>query len=785
MRNDNDKIKILSIGIFSLAAAYAFYFFLPASFIPGINDTSYWYSYLFSRSAVRSVNVVGVVVDDQSIHKIANRWPLSRSVYAELIKKLEAEKVHTIGFDFVFEGASENPADDIIFKQALDSVTAGKISRVVLGLTLNEGKSADEKTKTVFTLLSKDFKEAAYAAGMVNTPYDQDGTIRRLRGYVDIGNGERYYSLSVQLASSYLNRSPEDVVKKLPLRFDKTFLINYLLKPSDVIRVSLYDVLNNMDDLKRAYGAEFLKNSLVLVYPEAEITHDSAHTPLGTMPGGLLHINGAVDIITGKVFREVPFLGFVAEAGVFAGIFYILRYYGLITGFLFTLGILFVNFWGLLVCRLFGVTFDLSRVIVFSALFFLSGSLFKYLLFLTQLLKIKDKATRDPLRGIFTLRYFFYRLEFELKKFYFSQDPYLVFFRFNSFSENMGADSGNTVKSVWQKIKPLLNLKESFWALYSHNELAGCIVSRKNKVASCVRSLKNNLEMVFHQEQGRVSVSVVCVKLRREYSIKELLFVLSKEAVKNSDEIVFLKATDVSALIGSGNTNDGDTGDFLSGLDDDIEEKNRQLLSLIDNLNKEHEKAQYAFFQIITALANAVEARDPYTEGHSERVCSYSLMLADALGWSSEQKEKLRKAAMLHDLGKIGIPDNVLHKKDKLNDEEYDFIKKHTVISVRILEPLKELKEIVPWIMYHHERWDGRGYPHGLGGNSIPVAAQIIAIADTFDAITTGRDYKNALTYELALLELEKAKGGQFNPQLVDTFLKLIREYYRDKEISS
>ncbi|MDD5669911.1 MAG: CHASE2 domain-containing protein, partial [Candidatus Omnitrophica bacterium] len=519
MKNDNDKIKILSIGIFSLAAAYVFYFFSPSGFFPGINDTSYWYSYLFSRSAARSVNVVGVVVDDQSIHKIANRWPLSRAVYAELIQKLETEKVNTIGFDFVFEGASENPTDDIIFKQTLDSVSANKISRVILGLTLNEGKSADEKTKTVFTLLSKDFKESAYAAGMVNTPYDPDGKIRRLRGYVDIGPGERYYSLSVQLASSYLNRPPEEVVKKLPLRFDKTFLINYLLKPNDIIRVSLYDVLNNMAELKRTYGVSFLNNSLVLVYPEAEITHDSAHTPVGTMPGGLLHINGSVDIIAGRVFREVPFLGFAVEAGALAGIFYILRYCGLLTGFLFTFGIIFVNFWILLVCRLFGVTFDFSRVVAFAALFFTGGSLYKYLSFLTQLLRIKDKATRDPLRGIFTLRYFLYRLEFESKKIYFSQDLYLVFFKLNSFSENMETPSGGTAKSVWQKIQPFLDLKGSFWALYSHNELAGCVISRKNNITSCVRSLKNNLEMVFHQEQSHVSVSAVCVKLRREYSI--------------------------------------------------------------------------------------------------------------------------------------------------------------------------------------------------------------------------------------------------------------------------
>jgi putative nucleotidyltransferase with HDIG domain len=192
-------------------------------------------------------------------------------------------------------------------------------------------------------------------------------------------------------------------------------------------------------------------------------------------------------------------------------------------------------------------------------------------------------------------------------------------------------------------------------------------------------------------------------------------------------------------------------------------------------LNLEHTKTREAFLGIISSLAKALEARDPYTEGHSQRVTNYALIMADKLGWGDELKEKLNSAALLHDLGKIGIPDSILHKKGALTDEEYDFIKKHEVISIKILEPLKEIKEVLPWILYHHERWDGTGYPHGLGGNSIPLGAQIIALADTFDAITTGRDYKKSLSVEEALNEIIKFKGVQFNPQLVDVFVEAIR----------
>jgi len=212
----------------------------------------------------------------------------------------------------------------------------------------------------------------------------------------------------------------------------------------------------------------------------------------------------------------------------------------------------------------------------------------------------------------------------------------------------------------------------------------------------------------------------------------------------------------------------------LDSLDEDIEDKNRQLLSLIDNLSREHARTKEAFFEIITSLANALEARDPYTEGHSKRVSDYALMIAEKLNWSVEQKDKLRKAALLHDLGKIGIPDKILHKKGRLNEEEYDLIKKHEIFSVKILEPLKELNEVLPWILYHHERWDGKGYPHGLAGDAIPEAAQIISLADVFDALTTGRDYKIAFSSDDAIEELVKNKGTQFNPRLTDIFVGII-----------
>jgi putative nucleotidyltransferase with HDIG domain len=289
-------------------------------------------------------------------------------------------------------------------------------------------------------------------------------------------------------------------------------------------------------------------------------------------------------------------------------------------------------------------------------------------------------------------------------------------------------------------------------------------------------SLHNRLVTLFKEKGILPDIKVIYLRFKKEYQLRELLPVLSSELEKSKGGVVLLKDNDLSELLkGSYLRNTNDEGQFLDSLGEDVEERNRQLLVLIENLRKEHAKTKQAFFEIIASLVNALEARDPYTQGHSQRVANYSLRLAERLGWNNEEKEKLHKAALLHDLGKIGIPDSILHKRTGLNEEEYDFIKKHELIAVKILEPLNELKEILPWIMYHHERWDGKGYPYGLAADAIPEASQIISIADVYDALTTGRDYKEAFSTGDSINELLKNRGTSFNPRLVDVFTQMMR----------
>jgi energy-coupling factor transport system substrate-specific component len=178
--------------------------------------------------------------------------------------------------------------------------------------------------------------------------------------------------------------------------------------------------------------------------------------------------------------------------------------------------------------------------------------------------------------------------------------------------------------------------------------------------------------------------------------------------------------------------------------------------------------------QTIIAIANTVDAKDERTSLHSQRVSEYSVLIARELGKSDEECEILRKTALLHDIGKIGIPDKVLNKPDKLTDEEYEIMKSHVVKGAEILKDFTIVDHVWEGALYHHERYDGTGYTSGIKGEEIPLNARIIGIADAFDAMTANRVYRKRLNFELVLEELKKGKGTQFDPKLVDILLELI-----------
>jgi len=169
-------------------------------------------------------------------------------------------------------------------------------------------------------------------------------------------------------------------------------------------------------------------------------------------------------------------------------------------------------------------------------------------------------------------------------------------------------------------------------------------------------------------------------------------------------------------------------------------------------------------------LANAIEVRDPYTRGHVERVMNYAQTIAEYLGWTAIEINNLRFGSILHDIGKINIAENILRKKGSLTDEEWAEIRKHPEMGAELVKGIHYLDPALPVILYHHERWNGSGYPYGLAEEKIPVSARIVAIADSFDAMTTERPYRKELTPEQAFNEVISGSGIQYDPLIVEAF---------------
>ncbi len=188
------------------------------------------------------------------------------------------------------------------------------------------------------------------------------------------------------------------------------------------------------------------------------------------------------------------------------------------------------------------------------------------------------------------------------------------------------------------------------------------------------------------------------------------------------------------------------------------------------------EKVERMSEQVILTLAKTIDAKDKYTNGHSERVAAYSREIAKRMGMSEQEQQEIYHMGLLHDVGKIGISDAIINKPGKLTDEEYQMIKKHPEIGGEILATISELPDISIGAMYHHEKYDGTGYPGKVAGEDIPLRARIIGIADAYDAMTSKRSYRDVLPQQVVRKEIEKGNGTQFAPECVDIMLQMIDE---------
>lgn len=338
------------------------------------------------------------------------------------------------------------------------------------------------------------------------------------------------------------------------------------------------------------------------------------------------------------------------------------------------------------------------------------------------------------------------------------------------------AKGDEVIKLVAEKVRQ--NVREGDIAgRYGGDELAIILPNTSSEQAKYVAEyLTYSLSCCFIDDIGPIKVAVGVATYPDCTSDKEKLLILAEQAMYISKAKGYKDG--MSAIISSSDFNFWDNI-ALKSYAEVVSKRHSQLginfeEELIEKFHEDHDISDSRIWEVATSLAGAIDAKDPYTKGHSTSVSKFSEALARAINLPEKEVERITLGALLHDVGKIGIPESVLKKEGPLSDEEWVIMKQHPVIgSEKVLQPNPNLRDLIPIVKYHHERIDGKGYPEGLSNGDIPLAAKIVAIADTYHALISDRPYRKGMNIEKAFAILEEGAGTQWDADLVRTFIQI------------
>lgn len=312
-------------------------------------------------------------------------------------------------------------------------------------------------------------------------------------------------------------------------------------------------------------------------------------------------------------------------------------------------------------------------------------------------------------------------------------------------------------------------------------KMAGHILSKNNMRVTALKSGQALLDYI--KENETPDLILLDINMPEMDGFETLKKLREQEAGQEEIPVIFLTAND--------DENSETRGLSLGAMDfikkpfvpEVLTLRVRHIIDLIrlqrnlsQEVAKKTEENEKLFMHVVHSLADAIDAKDTYTNGHSGRVAKYSKEIARRYGYSEKAQGDIYMMGLLHDVGKIGVPDAVINKPAKLTDEEFALIKNHPSMGSRILKNIKEMPALATGARWHHEKFGGGGYPDGLSGNDIPEEARIIAVADAYDAMSSRRSYRDVLPQEVVRGEIEKGKGTQFDPKFADIMLSMIDE---------
>lgn len=732
-----------------------------------ITEQSFW---LFNRAPQEANDITIVAIDEASRRRLNLKWPWNRSVTANLIGQIAAQAPRVIGLDIVFAGKSQ-PEDDRELIAALQSHP-----RVVLGYILY--KNSQEKPV-------KEFIDAARAIGFVNKPL-QDGLITEARTFNVNDENEIVFSLEAECLINYLG------LDKSKIRVDQhgIFLGDGFFIPSPqgvtplnyLVHHSSLRIIPAAAVLEKKINPLDLRDKIVLVGATDPLVHDQYPTPLGVWPGVTIVANSLLTLLSQRfIYSASTAQNVLLSFALGLVVLFINRRFSFLTNTLYSLLLLVITYWSFLYLRARDLHFAYLSILFSGTAAYLVPTIYKYsnLLYLSN--RLKNLSITDPFTGFYSLRFFLLQLDERMKA---RQDFVLVALRLANYKrlnlelsfEQIKLMTGLLGAHLQREVKK--HFKNPIFARIS-NDTMGILFQRATKegLEDFFKAfIQTTAELDWDLEQQKITLRLQGCLIRK-----------AKSKTGRSDDVMqqvekLLKQIEADELMveefepaaeEKGQPRRGDILDFIAF---DWQERNKDLEQGLKEILRANQRLDQLSQGALTALARAIDAKSEWTAGHSERVTQLALKLGRVLGLGEEALENLYRGGLLHDIGKIGTPAQLLDKNGPLTAQEGGVVRAHPRIGARILEPIDAFADILPIVKHHHERFDGSGYPDGLAGEAIDLGARIMAVADVYDALHSARPYRAGMDPEHVLRIIRKDAGSHFDPRVVEALVKVMEQ---------
>ena len=767
--------------IFLVISVSAVYLYLSLFFSPlktaRLKFTDYFFRWrhayykIFEAEKVKPKDIVLITIDQESYQRLEKRWPWGRDVFADFLDKLKEYDPKVIALDFALYGESpDNPGADQKLKDAMK-----RCGNVIIASVYGKEK--------LYLGPYDIFAKASAGYGVIGAVRDSDNAIRRLKLFALVLAQQKGGDISFEIktAAHYLDVPYDEIHQgkgsiilkskdrhnSIPVDENGHMLINYLSDSEDIKTIPIWKVI------KGSVPKKTFEDKLVLVSQTGEIFHDVHLTPLGYKPGGLVIVNVLNSILSSSYVNTVnPAVAIGVIAIIYLLSFVVFYRMQGLKGFFTLIFILLVSL--LISFLLFtkNILYPVFDIVLLLPLLFFSIVFYKYSLIIVDSAEVKRMAITDSLTSLYTHRYFRFLLEHEVKQAVNLKHPCSIIvvkiLNLDRIIKEIGFNEGQEIQKKVGAEVTLKITKNGSGAFLGMGEFA-ILLPRVGlyEALGIAGSLRDNIKKTDFGIESEPLKAVIAVGVS---SIEATKFPKTGVELIRSARAAMGRAREVGAnkvcrfnpkIDSSVFEPDLVEKEIRQRLDDefsflaiDLEERNKELEDLLRQLSITQRDLEQAHFETLRSLIVALEEKDPCTAGHSERVGEYTEKIGRRLKIPEEELRFLKQAGVLHDIGKIGIPQDILRKEASLSDSEKNIIELHPEFSVRILNTSKYFNRILHAIRAHHERLDGSGYPRGLKGDQISLEAQIIAITVVFDALSADRPYRKAFTHKEAIAEI-------------------------------